>query len=534
VKVGGPEEPGGSTGWWRNEFVNGAVVKVTPTGDTSGEAAECTLKGGEETITTLLVAGKQASCPVTVPPGTYDVSIPSVIAVNPGTSGERRIYATSEKPQPIEIKAGENKPVSFSTANEPTLTVKVGGPEAPGEGPTGWWDNELVNGAVVTVTPTGDTQGEAHKCPVEGGEETITTLLRAGKQASCHVTVPPGTYDVSVPSVIAVNPGTSGERRIYATSENPQPIELKAGGEGSRSFNTAFEPKLANTASGTSSEPAKPAEAVDGTVLSATASGGTGTVIVGQYESDPAGAPTFATGGPYIDVFLVPGNTFKELTFTDCDLEGGEYLLWYDSETGLWPGVSDETRASGNPPCITVTINETTTPNLKEMTGTVFGVALPPASTSTLSASLSPSLTTPPATTAATGGISLDGSTMPVKGDGAAVKLTCTGTATCEGKLTLTAKTKGKTTKGKGKGKGKKQAKTEAIGTAGFSIPAGKTATVKLTLTGTGRALVSADHGSLSATLTILKSSPAPAATQTESIHLTQQKATKAKKGKKK
>jgi hypothetical protein len=245
---------------------------------------------------------------------------------------------------------------------------------------------------------------------------------------------------------------------------------------------------------------------------------------VGQYESDPAGAPTFDTGGPYIDVFLSAGNTFTSLTFTDCDLEGGEYLHWY--ENGVWPVVSDETSPSGNPACITVTINEDTTPTLKQMTGTVFGVARPPASTSKLFPSLSPALMTPSATTAASGSVSLDGSTINVQSGGAAAfKLTCTGTATCGGKLMLTAKSKGK---------GQKKAKTETIGTASFSIPAGKTAAVKLALNATGRALLNAAHRHLSATLTILKTSPGPSSTQTKSVHLAQQKATKAKKGKKK
>ncbi len=125
---------------------------------------------------------------------------------------------------------------------------------------------------------------------------------------------------------------------------------------------------------------------------------------------------------------------------------------------------------------------------------------------------------------AATGSISLDGSTIDVQSGGkAAVKLTCTGTTTCSGKLTLTVKT----TTGKGK---KKHTKTQTIGTATFSVPAGKSETVKLTLNGTGRAVLNAAHGHLSATLTILKASPAPSNTQTHGVHLAQVKATKAKK----
>ncbi len=126
----------------------------------------------------------------------------------------------------------------------------------------------------------------------------------------------------------------------------------------------------------------------------------------------------------------------------------------------------------------------------------------------------------------ATGSTSLDGSTITVQSNHEAlIKLTSTGTATCSGRLTLTVKR----TTGKGK---KRHTKTQTIGTATFSIPAGKSETVKLTLNGTGRALLSAAHGHLSATLTVLKASPSPSNTQTHGVHLAQQK-TKAKKGKK-
>ena len=124
---------------------------------------------------------------------------------------------------------------------------------------------------------------------------------------------------------------------------------------------------------------------------------------------------------------------------------------------------------------------------------------------------------------AATGSVSLAGSTIGVQSAGrASVKLSCAGTATCTGKLTLTAKS----TTGKGK---KKRSETTTIGTATFSIPAGKTATATLTLTATGRTLLKSDHGKLSASLTILKSSPSPTSTQRKSVQLVQKPATKAK-----
>jgi hypothetical protein len=99
----------------------------------------------------------------------------------------------------------------------------------------------------------------------------------------------------------------------------------------------------------------------------------------------------------------------------------------------------------------------------------------------------------------------------------AAVKLTCTGTGNCVGELTLTVKTRDK-------GRKKRRSKTTVITTSTFSIPPGKTTTVELRLSPAGRALLSAGRGRLGATLTTLKSSPAPSQTHTESVDLVWQK----------
>jgi hypothetical protein len=138
---------------------------------------------------------------------------------------------------------------------------------------------------------------------------------------------------------------------------------------------------LLNSASGTSNSPGTPASANDGQ-LSATTSNGEGTVTVGQYGSNPAGRPTFVSNGAYVDVHVSPGNTFTSLEFTDCELSGGKKLFWWDPQArggkGEWHPASAQTAPSGEPPCITVTIDETTSPSLAQLTGTVFGVALPP------------------------------------------------------------------------------------------------------------------------------------------------------------
>lgn len=114
-----------------------------------------------------------------------------------------------------------------------------------------------------------------------------------------------------------------------------------------------------------------------------------------------------------------------------------------------------------------------------------------------------------------TGSVTLGGATIAVQNSGAEVKLTCTGMGTCGGKLTLAAK---------GMAKRGKKAKTEMIGTADFSILGGTTATVRLVLNVAGKTLLSADHGRVTATLSVLKSSPVPSQTHTYGVHLVQRK----------
>lgn len=114
--------------------------------------------------------------------------------------------------------------------------------------------------------------------------------------------------------------------------------------------------------------------------------------------------------------------------------------------------------------------------------------------------------------------VSLEGSTISVqRGGKAEVELICNGA--CAGKLTLTAR---------GAAKKRKEAKVEVIGTAAFSLPAGGTATVKLTLDPVGRSLLKADRGKLSASIAILESSPAPSQTHISSVRLVE-KVTKAR-----
>jgi hypothetical protein len=120
---------------------------------------------------------------------------------------------------------------------------------------------------------------------------------------------------------------------------------------------------------------------------------------------------------------------------------------------------------------------------------------------------------------AMTGGVSLTATSVSVQRNGMAlVKLECLGIESCDGKLTLIAN-------GIVRVRAKKKARAVTIGTVGFSIAGDEAKTIEFKLNTTGRALLKADHGRLSASLTILESSPAPAETHSENVHLAQQKA---------
>jgi hypothetical protein len=118
------------------------------------------------------------------------------------------------------------------------------------------------------------------------------------------------------------------------------------------------------------------------------------------------------------------------------------------------------------------------------------------------------------------GNVALAGNAITVQGGGVSlVKLTCLGSASCQGRLTLSVTI---TSKVKGT---KKPVRTVSIGTASFSVAGDEAKAVKVKLNIAGRALLSIDHGRLSASLTILESSPSPSQTHTENVQLVRQKA---------
>jgi hypothetical protein len=123
------------------------------------------------------------------------------------------------------------------------------------------------------------------------------------------------------------------------------------------------------------------------------------------------------------------------------------------------------------------------------------------------------------------GEIVLASASIMVRSDGMAlVKLACKGNEECSGKLVFSAET---TSRAKS---AKKRSRTVTLGTARFSIAAGKTITVKIGLDAVGRALLGTDHGRVNANLAVLEFAPSPSLTHTESVQLVRQKVARGRK----
>lgn len=118
------------------------------------------------------------------------------------------------------------------------------------------------------------------------------------------------------------------------------------------------------------------------------------------------------------------------------------------------------------------------------------------------------------------GHVTLSGTTFKIRArKDVLVKLACAGAGSCVGKLTLSAH------ETVTKKDGKKSSRTVTIGTATFSLAAGKTASVTVQLNATGRKLLTDAHGRLDAHLQVAEQ--APGSTFTKQVHLVEEKSKK-------
>ena len=106
---------------------------------------------------------------------------------------------------------------------------------------------------------------------------------------------------------------------------------------------------------------------------------GAGTIAVAQYNANQGGALPFTGASAYMDVNLSSGNAFTEVVMEFGGLGSGSQIHWWNGSA--WGLASQQSYiASSN--CVIVTVNQTTSPSLSELTGTYFIGAVGPTAVS--------------------------------------------------------------------------------------------------------------------------------------------------------
>jgi LPXTG-motif cell wall-anchored protein len=118
--------------------------------------------------------------------------------------------------------------------------------------------------------------------------------------------------------------------------------------------------------------------------VTATGTGGTGTVTVGSYPSNPIGG-SVAVGTAFVDVFLSPGSTYTALSITVCGTSAS--VQWWNPRAQAWQAFSNQ--AAGSPSgCVVLAVNSSTSPAIGQLYGTVLALPAATATASTTSSSL--------------------------------------------------------------------------------------------------------------------------------------------------
>jgi hypothetical protein len=334
------------------------------------------------TCITTQVDVNKASCSFgMLPPGLW--SIEADLSTATGLGG-LPLYPTSEGElqqyvDAAQLNAGDLSDAgSFEVATAPNPLVTISGvlggysagtsveffPES-GETEPSWW-SDSNSGAWPPTCTTEEVVGNPN-------------------ESDCGITsVPPGTWAVSIDTQTAA---IAQSFPLYVSGTDfsvgdQNSLVFKPGDNPPINFNTDI-PTLTSYGEG-------PMSATDGS-LSATGTGGTGNVTVGEYSGDPENNPlAFASGNNYFDTYLPPQDTFTSLTLSECGVPADSSMGWFDpyadSDSGSWePVVGDPgpTYANG---CLNVTFNNLkdpntgnnlTSPTLSQLDGTVFGVNIP-------------------------------------------------------------------------------------------------------------------------------------------------------------
>jgi N-acetylneuraminic acid mutarotase len=214
-------------------------------------------------------------------------------------------------------------------------------------------------GVTLNFTGTGFISGSEVHWYNAATDETTNLSPTYVSSTSLSVVVPasllaaPGTFEVSV-----FNHGPGGGLST--------PLAF---------FVNQNQAGVTDTGQGTSTSPTGTASATTGGSgsgtpgsTSATASG-SGTIIVTQFDSNPAGIPAFTSNGAYFDVYATHDSSFTEASIHACNLNGNSEVLWWNGSN--WAPVSPQSYSNG---CVTMNLSSSSSPTLSQLKGTIFGV----------------------------------------------------------------------------------------------------------------------------------------------------------------
>ncbi len=227
--------------------------------------------------------------------------------------------------------------------------------------------------AIVTLTQGSPTSANVVQGTGYSGQLTVTNGTGA---VSYTETASTYSTDVVVTSTGAINAATLLAAGTYSVSGTDHDAN---GDSGTWSFVLTVipappppPPGVTSSQNCSSSSPSGTCSATnDATTVAAS---GEGSATVSQYSSAPVGAPSFSSAGEYFDVEIAAGSSFTSLTITDCNLNGGTGLEWWNG--GAWvPVLPAPTYTAGPPACLSATLSSTSSPTLAQLTGTVFGVS---------------------------------------------------------------------------------------------------------------------------------------------------------------
>jgi len=308
------------------------------------------LTGVPADITTVATDTAGATVTYTAPTATDEAgdSPAATVSCSPASGSTFPIGATT-----VTCTAADSDDTPNSVSAQFTVTVTNPLPTTSGVSPA----TAAAGSAGFSLTVSGT--GFVPTSVVQLDGVALTTHVASFTQLTADV---PANLPAHTALVTVVNPAPGGGM------SNPQALFVTSNGAGVLTSSTATGANASATTGG--SGPSTPGS------VTVSGTGGSGTVAVALYASNPGGTPSFASSNAYLDAYVAPGNTFTSVSIVDCNLNGGSQVRWWNGTA--WVAASNQTY-DATTGCVTITVDATTTPSLTQLGATPFGVAnVPP------------------------------------------------------------------------------------------------------------------------------------------------------------